>query len=95
MYVGFHVKYPFFVSDCNETCTVLTDFRQIFKYKIKKKILLVWADLFLADGGTRGWMDWFVPCGRRDEGLDGQTDRHGEADSCFSKFFERHKKQPW
>jgi hypothetical protein len=31
--------------------------------------------------------------GRRAGWTDRQTDRHGEADSCFSKFFERHQKQ--
>jgi len=33
MYIGFHVKYPLFLSD-NETCIFWTDFRKILICKI-------------------------------------------------------------
>ena len=34
---GFHVKYPLFLSDFNETWIFLTDFRQILIYQISWK----------------------------------------------------------
>ena len=34
MYIGFHEKYPLFLSDINETSIVSTDFRKILKYQI-------------------------------------------------------------
>ena len=34
MYIGVHVKYLLFLSDCNETWIFLTDFWKILKYQI-------------------------------------------------------------
>jgi len=34
MYIGFHVKYPLFLSDVSEIGIFSTDFRKILKYQI-------------------------------------------------------------
>jgi len=34
MFIGLHVKYTLFLSDCNGTWIFSTDFREILKYKI-------------------------------------------------------------
>jgi hypothetical protein len=39
MYIGLHVKYPLFLSDCNETLTFSTDFRKILKCQMSLKSL--------------------------------------------------------
>jgi hypothetical protein len=33
-YIDFHVKYPLFLSDFNETLILPTDFRKIYEYQI-------------------------------------------------------------
>ena len=37
IYIGVYVKYPSFLSDCNDTCICLTDFRRILRYRISWK----------------------------------------------------------
>jgi len=37
MCVGLHVKYPLFLSVCNEMWTLPTDFRKILKYQVLLK----------------------------------------------------------
>jgi hypothetical protein len=50
MYIGLCAQYPLFLSDLNEICTLLTDFRKILKYKISWKSIpleltwTMWAD---------------------------------------------------
>jgi len=54
MYLGFHVKYPLFLSDSNKTQISWTDFRKILKYQ------LLWKSVSCskwADGRTDGRTD--------------------------------------
>ena len=50
MYIGLHVKYRSFLSDCKEILIFSTDFLKIFKYQIFTKIRPVRASLFHAGG---------------------------------------------
>jgi hypothetical protein len=52
MYIGLHVKYPLFLSDCNETLIFLTGYRNILKYQNFMEIRPVGAELFHADEQT-------------------------------------------
>jgi hypothetical protein len=78
-----HVKYPLFLSDFDETWILSTDFRKEFQIKRFIKIHPVGTKLFHADSPTDGEKDR-------------QTDRqrHDEANSRFSQFFERTYKLP-
>jgi hypothetical protein len=76
MYIGFHVKYPLFLSDCNDTSIFSTDFRKSTQILNFIKIRPATAEFFHADGRTDGRTN-------------GQTDRHDEANSRFSQFCER------
>jgi len=49
MYIGFHVKCPLFLSDCNESWIFSTVFRKIPNFM---KILLFGTEMFHADGRT-------------------------------------------
>jgi len=53
MCIDGRVKYPLFVSDCNETWIFSTHFREIFKYRYMK-MRPVGAEVFHADGRTYG-----------------------------------------
>ena len=86
MYIGLHVKYPFFLL----YLTILEFFRHIFeKYSNVKFHESPFS-------GSR-----VIPCGqinrRTDRRTDGQmdrrTDRHDEANNRFSQFFERAKQR--
>jgi hypothetical protein len=55
MYMGLHVEYPIFLSDCNENCIYWRDCRKIFKYEHFIKICTVGAL------GTR-WRIWLRHC---------------------------------
>ena len=38
MYIGLHVKYPLFLSDCNESCNLLTDFLKLLKFNVNPSV---------------------------------------------------------
>jgi hypothetical protein len=52
MYIGLHVKYPLFLSDCNETWILSTDLRKNTQISNLIKIHPVGAELFHADRQT-------------------------------------------
>ena len=56
MYIGFHVKYPLFLSDFNETGIFSTDFEKTQRSNFMK-IRPMEAELFNADGWTDGRTD--------------------------------------
>jgi hypothetical protein len=70
-------KYPLFLSDFSETWIFSTDFGIILKYKISWK--------------SDQWGQSCSMCSDRltDGRTDKQTDRHDEANSRFSQFWER------
>ena len=57
MYTGLHVKYPLFLSDCNETYILLTDFINNTQISKLLKIRPMGAQFFHADGRTDGQTD--------------------------------------
>jgi hypothetical protein len=69
LYIGLHIKYLLFLSDCNETWIFSTDFRKVRKYLFSLKSF-----------------QWEPSCSRR-------TDRHYEASSGSSQFWERASNQ--
>ena len=71
-YIHLYVKYPLFLSDCNQTWIFLTDFREKKYSNIKfHENLSSGSRLFHAERRT-----------------DRQTDRHYEASNHFLQFFE-------
>ena len=52
MYIALHVKYPFFLSDINETWIFLTGFRKNTQISNNMKIHSVGAESFHADRRT-------------------------------------------
>ena len=52
IYIGFHVKYPLFLSDLNETLNFLGSISKNAQISNFVKICLVRAEFFLADGRT-------------------------------------------
>ena len=54
MYVGLHIRYPLFVSDCNETWIFPTDFRKVLKYKISWKSVQWQPSCSMRTGGQTG-----------------------------------------
>jgi len=67
MYIGFHVKYPLFLSDCNDTWIFSTDLKKLHQNFMT--ILPVGAELFREDR-------------RKNRRTNGRTERvrHNEAD---------------
>jgi hypothetical protein len=57
IYICFHVKYPLFLSHCNETSGFLIHFRKSLKYQILRKICPVRAELFHAGRRVGGRTD--------------------------------------
>ena len=60
MYIVYHAKCPLFLSNFNETCIFLTDFRHILKYKILRKFVqreLSCSMRRRTDGQTEGQTD--------------------------------------
>ena len=56
MFTGLHAKYPSFLSYFNKTSIFSTDSKNI-KIKNFKKIRLLEAEFFCAEGGTDGQTD--------------------------------------
>jgi len=77
MYISVNAKQPLFLCDFKDTRIFSTLFRKIVKNQISGKSVL-WKQCFSIQ--TVAWTD-----GR----TDGQTDRHDEAKSSFTQFFER------
>jgi hypothetical protein len=76
MYIGFHVKYPLFLSDFNQIWILSTYFREILKCEVSRKPFQ-WEPICSM---------------RRDRQMDGkkdgQRDRPDKALSRFSQFWE-------
>ena len=52
MYITFHVKYPLFLSDFNETFSFSAGFRKVVKYQISLTPRPVGTELFHTDRWT-------------------------------------------
>jgi len=67
-----YVNYTLFVSEFNETCIFLTDFRKVLKYQSSWKVIQWELNCSMwTDGQT-----------------DRQSAKHDETHSCFSQFCE-------
>ena len=74
---GLDVEFPLFLSVFSEIWIFSTVFRKIFKYQISWKFFQRQPSCSIRTDG------------RTDRRADGQTGRHGEANSRCSQFFER------
>jgi len=55
LYIGLHIKHPFFFSEFSETCIFATNFRYIHKYQISRKSVQLEPSCSMR---TDGWADW-------------------------------------
>ena len=76
MYISLHVKYPLFLSDCNENFIFTTDSRTILKYKI------LWKSAQRDQSCSL----------RTDRQTDRRKDRHDKTNIRFSQFCERDRR---
>jgi len=72
MWVGLYAKYSLFLSDFSEIWIFSTDFQKIHEYQIS----------WIHTERISVWAELFHAEGQ----TDGQTNKHDEANSLFSKF---------